>query len=98
MPQAKQREWKRVLELQIEPLNCRNLIISFMKSIAELLLSTPVVIQITVLRRKKTEQNKTAVRNKDPKTGEIIKNGKRKKIILSGIQLLFKDQAEVLHV
>lgn len=58
MPQAKQREWKRFLELQIEPLNCRNLIISFMKSIAELLLSTPVVIQITVLRieKDKTKQ------------------------------------------
>lgn len=48
MPQAKQGEWKRFLELQIEPLNCRNLLISFMKSIAELLLSLPVVIQITV--------------------------------------------------
>lgn len=71
-----------------------------MKSIAELL-STPVVIQITVLRleKDKTKQNKKTVRKKDKKKkGEIAKHGKRKKIILSGIQFLFKDQAEVLHV
>lgn len=72
MPRAKQGEWKRFLELQIEPLNCRNLIISFMKSIAELLLSTPVVIQITVPRieKDKTKQNKTDRQKERKKIGK----------------------------
>jgi len=48
MPQAKQGEWERFLELQIEPLNSRNFLICFMKNIAKLLFSLPVVIQITV--------------------------------------------------
>lgn len=60
---------ERVLELQTEPLNCGNLLILFVKSVVEVLLSLPFSIQITCPRQKEKK-----------KKGEGVEGGRNEMI------------------